>query len=103
MVIYEVNLTMDPGVAPEIEAWLPGHVAELLEIDGFERAEWFDVGPDEEGRARFSLRYHITSQEHLDRYFEHDAERMRADGIKRFGGQFTATRRVLTPVQSFPG
>ena len=40
MIIYEVNLTVDPDSADEYAAWLRPHVAHILEIDGFLGAEW---------------------------------------------------------------
>ena len=42
MIIYEVNLTVDPDSADEYAAWLRPHVAHILEIDGFLGAEWLE-------------------------------------------------------------
>ena len=35
MIIYEVNLTIDPDSAEEYATWLQPHIAHILEIDGF--------------------------------------------------------------------
>ena len=42
MIIYEVNLTVDPDVSDEYAAWLRPHIAHILKIGGFLGAEWLD-------------------------------------------------------------
>ena len=98
MIVYEVNLTVDREIADDYAAWLGPHIEEMLALPGFESAEWLeDVDyDDEEGAApRWSVRYRLASHEDLTRYYEEHAERMRADGLDRFGTKFQATRRVL--------
>ena len=98
MIVYEVNLTVKRDAADEVAAWLPGHIREMLALPGFESAEWFeDVDYDAEEGAdpRWTVHYRLRTHDDLVRYFEEDAERMRADGLERFGGSFEATRRVL--------
>ena len=95
MVLYEVNLTVDPAMSASVEAWMPQHIDEMLAIDGIERAEWYDLEPAGTGETRWTIHYYLTSQDHLDAYLEEHAERMRGDGLDRFGGHFAATRRVL--------
>jgi hypothetical protein len=58
-----------------------------------------DTAPPE-GKALRTCVYRLASQEHLDAYFRDHAERMRADGMRRFGGKFSATRRVLRVVHA---
>lgn len=95
MVLYEVNLTVEPAMSASVEAWLPQHIDEMLALDGFERAEWYDLEPGSTGETRWTIHYFLTSQNHYQAYLDGHAERMRAEGINRFGGHFTATRRVL--------
>ena len=40
MIIYEVNLTVDPEIADEYAVWLRPHIVHILELDGFLGAEW---------------------------------------------------------------
>lgn len=104
MLVYEVNLAVDAGVAEAFAAWLPGHVAELLALPGFESAEIFRV--DEPvataGEVALSVRYRLRDRAALDDYLRDHAERLRADGIARFGGRFRASRRVLSPAAARP-
>lgn len=40
--------------------------------------------------------YHLATAEAMDNYLANYAPKMRADGLARFSGQFTATRRIMT-------
>jgi|SRR5690606_27908887 len=106
MVIYEVNLIVRREVADEVAAWLPGHIREILALPGFESAEWLSDEDFHEGEGadpRWTIHYRLRSHDDFIRYAEQDAERMRADGIERFGKNFEATRRVLRVEESFGG
>jgi len=96
MVTYEVNLQVDAAIAGEYRAWLRAHVAELLALPGFVDATVFDVhAPVEPGRAGLCVHYRLRDRAALERYLAEDAPRMREQGLARFGGRFSATRRVL--------
>ena len=95
MLIYEVNLTIDPDAAEAVATWLPGHIREIVALDGFTGATWYQLDPDEDGRQRFTVHYHVQDMPRLQRYFDDHAARLRQEGMDRFGGRFTATRRVL--------
>ena len=113
MVIYEVNLTVEPSQVNEYSAWLDEHIREMLELEGFESAALYArSGPDEgpqaeapervpEGQRHWTVHYHLDSRDALDRYFEEDSERMRAKGSNKFGDQVSAERRVLESRQVF--
>ena len=97
MIVYEVNLSVDPEVAGAYAAWLGPHIGELLALDGFRGAEWFDVDPAEpdDGRVRWCVQYRLRDRAALEAYLRDHAARMRGDGLARFRGRFQATRRVL--------
>lgn len=99
MLIYEVNLHVDAEIAGAYAAWLSQHIEEMLEIDGFERAVWYEV--EEDGREHWSVHYYVESREALEAYFDGPAERMRGQGLERFQGHFSADRRVLAARQRF--
>jgi quinol monooxygenase YgiN len=101
MIIYEVNLEVQPAVADAFAEWLPGHIEEVLALPGFVSAELFEE--DDGGARRWSVRYTLESEAALRRYFEEFADMMRADGKERFGDDFSASRRVLRPLRSFGG
>lgn len=94
-VIYEVNLRPDPSIAAEFDIWLEHHVREMIGLPGFLGATIHRVDePDGDGIQRTTY-YRLKNKAALDEYFRDHAERMRADGVRRFGDKFTATRRVL--------
>jgi hypothetical protein len=104
MVVYEVNLAVDAGVADAYAAWLGPHIAEILALDGFLSAEWLESEADEgEDRVRWCVQYRLRDREALRHYFDEHAARFRADGLERFGGRFEATRRVLALRESIDG
>ena len=99
MLLYEVELAVEAGIAEAFRAWLPGHVAELLALPGFLSAELLAVEEPAPppGEAALCVRYRLADRAALDGYLRDHAARLRADGQARFGGRFRATRRVLAP------
>jgi quinol monooxygenase YgiN len=95
MIIYEVSLSVDREIAAEYEAWLAEHIEEMLAIEGFTAAEWFEVVDAESERREYVVQYRLRDRDAMERYFVDHAERMRRRGVERFGGRFVAARRVL--------
>jgi hypothetical protein len=100
-IIYEVNLEVDAEAAQAFAAWLAPHIEEMLALDGFTGARWWARDPAQEpqhqGKALWTVHYHLRDAQAMRRYLEEFAPRMRSDGLRRFQGQFTASRRVLSP------
>jgi len=96
-VFYEVNVDVDAAIEPDYRAWLTAHVAEILALPGFIEAAVFDVvdPPPQAGQFRLCMQYTLRDVAALQDYFDQHAERLRNDGLARFGGRFVATRRVL--------
>ena len=82
MIVYEVNLQVDSIAADEYAEWLEPHIEQILEIEGFQGAEWF-VCDSEDDKVHWSLRYHLDSRELIK------------EGLDRFGEYLTANRRVM--------
>lgn len=97
MIIYEVNLDVDRSISREYQLWLDKHIRAMLEINGFEKAFFFER-KDESDLKTWCLttQYKVSSMELLDEYFTNHADKMRADGIRHFGDLFQAHRRILT-------
>ncbi|MFD0738774.1 DUF4286 family protein [Lysobacter koreensis] len=96
-VVYEVNLAIDAEIADAYRAWLATHMQEICALPGFTGARVFAVqepAPDA-GRIGLCVQYTLLDQAALDAYLRDHAPRLRAEGMARFGGRFTATRRVL--------
>jgi hypothetical protein len=95
MYIYEVNLTVDASIADDYAAWLAPHIRQILTFEGFIRANWFEEDSDDPNVRRWVVHYYVQDRASLDSYFANHAAEMRRDGLERFPGKFTASRRVL--------
>ena len=96
-VLYEVSLDVDRAVADDFRAWLDGHAREIAGLDGFLAARVFEVRDPAPpaGRIALCVHYLLRDADALDAYLRDQAPRMRAEGLARFGGRFSAQRRVM--------
>ncbi len=101
-IVYQVTLEVDAAIAADYRTWLRGHVAEMLEIDGFLGAEWLerepDADPGESDHVSWTVQYRVRDRAALQTYFDEHAARMRAEGIERFQGRFVAHRAIYRVV-----
>jgi hypothetical protein len=97
--IYEVECQLDPDIVADYDAWLPGHVRDVLACPGFLGAaiETPETPPGE--RARRRIRYRVESAAAFDHYLENHATRLRTETAQRFGGRVSCERRVSRPGQ----
>ena len=97
--IYEVNIEVDAAIEDDYRSWLRAHVAEILALPGFIDAQLFDVlePPPADGRVALCMHYRLDDAAALEAYLREHAPRLRAEGVARFGGRFSAARRVLLP------
>jgi len=97
MIAYEVNLDVDADVFSSFRAWLDEHVHHMLALPGFVSAEILECTdpPPPAGRRSLCTIYLLASDADLQRYLREDAPHMREDGLQRFPGKFSATRRIL--------
>jgi len=99
VIVYEVRIVIDPAIESEYRAWLDAHIAEIVALPGFTGAELFRE--DHEAAPCFVMHYHLTDRAALESYYANHAPRLRADGLARFGGKFTASRRVMVRESAF--
>ncbi|HET9679741.1 MAG TPA: DUF4286 family protein [Gammaproteobacteria bacterium] len=92
--IYEVNLSVKPAIVDEFDVWLRGHVSDMLALPGFTSAEIFSADESADAHKRV-VQYRLRDRQALEQYLADHAPRMREDGIKRFGDDFSAQRRIL--------
>jgi Domain of unknown function (DUF4286) len=94
MILYEVRIAVDRDIAVDYRSWLELHIQEILTLPGFEFAELLrEEGSTE--REIFVTHYWLRDRDALEGYLRDHAPRLRADGLQRFGGRFSADRRVL--------
>lgn len=99
MIIYEVNLEINPDIIMEFDEWLDEHIKTMLEFEGFESAR--KLNTVESGTHFLTVQYYIKSQEDLDRYLRNHAETMREMGKNKFSGKFKASRRILKTLKIY--
>ncbi|WP_188310335.1 DUF4286 family protein [Arenimonas fontis] len=100
---YEVTLQVDADIADDYLAWLRRHVQAMLRLPGFldaRVAERVDPAPAP-GERVFCCLYRLRDRAALEAYLREHALRMRADGERRFGGRFLASRRVLETLADY--
>lgn len=97
MVLYEVTVRVERALADAYLAWLPGHVRRILELDGFEAAEAFEVveSPPDTDHLLLCVHYRVRDEAALDGYLRDHAARMRAESAQEFGQRARASRRIL--------
>jgi hypothetical protein len=97
IVIYEVECQLDPDIVAEYDAWLPGHVRDVLACAGFLRASIQSTETPSGERQRRRVQYRVESLAALDHYLENSATRIRTETLERFSGHVQCERRVFKP------
>jgi Zn-finger nucleic acid-binding protein len=100
MVIYEVNLTINPEISGEFLDWLNNeHLSEMMSHEGFYQQKVFYRKPEEEGlneeKRLITIHYYVHSRKDLETYLSQHSQKMRQKALDKYGGQFSAERRVL--------
>lgn len=95
--IYEVECQLDPDIVADYDAWLPGHVRDVLACAGFLGAsiQATETPPGERQRRR--VQYRVEGLAALDHYLENSATRIRTETLQRFSGRVQCERRVFKP------
>jgi hypothetical protein len=96
-VIYEVECQLDPDIVADYDAWLPGHVRDVLACAGFLGASIQSTETPPGERQRRRVQYRVESLAALDHYLENEATRLRTETARRFGGRAQCERRVFKP------
>lgn len=95
MIIYEVELTITDEIAEAYLSWLPTHIQDMLQIDGFMSADMEEVIEPVSKSTVVLVRYSVRSELDLFDYLELHAPIMRLQALDKFGEQFLASRRIL--------
>ena len=87
-------LDFDAIAADEYAEWLGPHIEQILDIQGFRKAEWFVCDSDDD-IIHWSIRYHLDNRESLVNYQKNHAPALIQEGIDKFGKHLTSDRRVM--------
>lgn len=101
MTIYEVTITVQPDAAEEYASWLREHIQQIVQLPMVIRATWSVVEQEEADGVQHCVHYFLENRAALEEYFQHHAPAMREEGIRLFGGKFTAVRRVMNIREHF--
>jgi uncharacterized protein YcbX len=99
-ILYEVTLHIDASLADSYDHWLHQHMDDMLALPGFDSAAVHAVEADPEHAETFSrvVHYQLADRASFDAYLHNHAQRMREEGMKRFGNRVRANRRILLPM-----
>ena len=102
MVIYNVTVNVDDSIVEKWLLWIKEHIPKVLATGKFSEAKLTKVLVEEEmGGQTFSIQYRAISKEALKAYYENDAEKLRQDGMSRFGDKMLAFRTELEIIDEY--
>lgn len=102
MYIYNVTINIEESVHDQWLEWMKKeHVPAMLNTGKFKKALLTRVLVDEEmGGITYSIQYRTDSKETLQKYYNEDAEKLRAQS-QPFAGKFIAFRTELEVISEF--
>jgi heme-degrading monooxygenase HmoA len=101
MVIYEVNLKLNPAIETEYLDWLEEHMDRMLKLPGFKNAFLYKAeATDDSNFVPYCVQYFVDSRDALQNYLDRHAPEMRQEASTKFGSQFYAERRILHSLEN---
>tara|TARA_B100000767_G_C19523671_1_gene433589 strand:- start:118 stop:447 length:330 start_codon:yes stop_codon:yes gene_type:complete len=102
MYIYNVTINIDESVHLEWLTWMETHIPEVLNTGKFTAAKLTEVLVEEDmGGRTYSIQYTANTKEDLENYYKYDAERLRAEGLKKFSDKMLSFRTELKLIKEF--
>lgn len=103
MILYNVTSNIDTSIQNQWLKWMQEkHIPELLATGKFTSARLVKVLVEEEmGGVTYAVQYTTDSKETLQRYYDEDAPKLRAEAFALFGDKVLAFRTELEFVSEF--
>ncbi|MGC6285693.1 MAG: DUF4286 family protein [Polaribacter sp.] len=102
MFIYNVTINIDDEVKDEWLTWMESHILDVLNTGKFVAAKLTEVLIEEEmGGTTYSVQYSAKTKEDIQNYYKEDAQRLRVDGMRKFGDKMVAFRTELRLIKEF--
>ena len=102
MIIYNVTVNVDDSVIEQWLVWIKEHIPKVLATGKFTDAKLTKVLVEEQmGGQTYSIQYRAISKKALESYYENDAEKLRQDGLSKFGDKMLAFRTELEIVDEY--
>ena len=93
MLIYQVKIEINPSVESEWFQWMKTvHVPDLLKTGLVSSSQ---IWKEDIDQPTYYFNYVFQNSESLIHYQSNHAPALRADVIRRYEGQFTASRKVF--------
>ncbi|OUR97893.1 hypothetical protein A9Q84_06770 [Halobacteriovorax marinus] len=93
MVEYEVTINVQEEIFDAYMIWLKDHIKEMLTIEGFSDAKYYNV--DVANEKIVCVRYFVESKELLQKYLDETSKKMRKSYKNEFENKFSISRRIL--------
>ena len=102
MYIYNVTINIDNSVHDEWFSWIKTHIIAVLNTGRFTTAKLTEVLVEEEmGGKTYSVQYSAKTREDLDHYYKYEAEKLQAEGLKKFSDKMLTFRTELKLIKEF--
>lgn len=100
-IIYNVTINIDESVHDKWLAWMKDtHIPEMLATKKFSAAKMCKVLVEEDmGGVTYSVQYTTKSMATLQKYYQEDAPKMRAEGVKLFPNKYVAFRTEMEVIK----
>jgi hypothetical protein len=97
MILYNVTINIHESVHDQWMKWMQEkHIGDMLATGKFSSARLVKVLVEEEmGGTTYSVQFITDSKETLQRYYDEDAPRLRAESSQLFGDKMLAFRTEL--------
>ena len=97
MIIYNITTNVDESVHERWIDWMQHeHIPEMIATGKFTKARLVKVLVTEEmGGTTYSVQFYCDSKISLEKYYQEDAERLRAKTISVFGDKVVSFRTEL--------
>jgi len=93
MYIYNVTINIDETVHLEWLTWMETHILKVLNTGRFTSAKLTEVLVEEDmGGKTYSVQYTANTREDLENYYKNEADKLRSEGLKKFGDKMLAFR-----------
>ena len=102
MIIYNVTVNIHDSIVDQWLVWIKEHIPQVLATGKFSEAKLTKVLVEEQmGGQTYSIQYRTISKEALKAYYQNEAEKLRQDGLTKFGDKMLAFRTELEIVDEY--
>ena len=102
MYIYNVTINVDESIHKEWLSWMDTHIVEVLNTGKFISAKFTEVIVEEDmGGNTYSVQYTANTKKDINLYYNEDADKLRIEGLKKFGDKVLAFRTELRLIKEF--